>query len=469
MPTSPSPLAQLRQRILSGETTPEQIAADALARSNSNAGHNVYLAQDPPRIAHEASALQNQDVLPPLYGVPISLKDCFDLRGYITTCGSRFYANINTPATEDSWLANQIKRSGAILTGKTHLHKLAYGITGQNPDYGDCLQPANPALLTGGSSSGAAASVQEGSALAAIGTDTGGSVRVPAALCGLAGFRASADLGARIHAHIWAGAVHLAPSFDTLGLLFRDLRDGPTLAHAIYNLPVNSTPIHNPRVATVTEDFMHDAEPEVREAYALQRQALLRAGATLHPIDTTFWAAALDIFVPLQAHEAATLQRQKLYASLSVTGFNAPDLNLPTALGSDLGLPSFDNPALTIPDFSVFEASIAERLTWGESLTAAVIASLRQRHVAFRAAMDALLTQYDLLLLPCAPMRQLRADADHTNTRRNILRYTTPVSLAGMPAVTIPAPPGPHLGAGMQLVAPRGHDSALLHYAATLT
>src|ERR1700687_2299773 len=164
MPNSASPLAQLRQRILSGETTPEQIAADALARSNSNAGRNVYLAQDRPRIAHEASALQHQDVLPPLFGVPISLKDCFDLRGYVTTCGSRFAANINPPATEDSWLASQLKRSGAILTGKTHLHQLAYGITGQNPDYGDCLQPANPALLTGGSSSGAAARVPEGSA-----------------------------------------------------------------------------------------------------------------------------------------------------------------------------------------------------------------------------------------------------------------------------------------------------------------
>src|SRR5260370_15195949 len=111
MRRSRSPLARLRQRNLSGETTPEQIAADARARSNSNAGHNVYLAQDRPRITHEASALQHQDVLPPLFGVPISLKDCFDLRGYTTTCGSRFYADINTPATEDSWLASQLKRS----------------------------------------------------------------------------------------------------------------------------------------------------------------------------------------------------------------------------------------------------------------------------------------------------------------------------------------------------------------------
>ena len=115
-------------------------------------------------------------------------------------------------------------------------HQLPYGITGQNPDYGDCVQTNDALRLTGGSSSGAAASVQEGSAVAAIGTDTGGSIRAPAALCGLAGYRASIDL-----AHqrgLWRGGVHLAPSFDTLGWLFRDLRDAPLLAEALFGLSV---------------------------------------------------------------------------------------------------------------------------------------------------------------------------------------------------------------------------------------
>jgi aspartyl-tRNA(Asn)/glutamyl-tRNA(Gln) amidotransferase subunit A len=84
-------------------------------------------------------------------------------------------------------VAARLRAAGAVIVGKTHLHQLAYGITGENKDFGDCVQPRNAEWLTGGSSSGAAASVQEGSAMAAIGTDTGGSVRVPAALCGLAG------------------------------------------------------------------------------------------------------------------------------------------------------------------------------------------------------------------------------------------------------------------------------------------
>src|SRR6202035_4533129 len=133
----------------------------------------------------------DQPTRPALYGIPISFKDCFDVAGTITTCGSSFYAHHNPPAGKNSWVAQRLLDSGAILTGKTHLHQLAYGVTGETPDYGDCLHPRAPTLLTGGSSSGAAASVQEGSALAAIGTDTGGSIRIPAALCGLAGYRTS--------------------------------------------------------------------------------------------------------------------------------------------------------------------------------------------------------------------------------------------------------------------------------------
>ncbi len=150
-----------------------------------------------------------------------------------TTCGSRFYAEKNGIARNDSTVAARLRQAGAVIMGKTHLHQLAYGITGENSDYGDCVQPRNAQWLTGGSSSGSAASVQEGSSVAAIGTDTGGSIRVPAALCGLAGYRSSLGLGG---AQAWEGGTHLAESFDTLGWLFRDLRDGPALAAALFGL-----------------------------------------------------------------------------------------------------------------------------------------------------------------------------------------------------------------------------------------
>jgi Asp-tRNA(Asn)/Glu-tRNA(Gln) amidotransferase A subunit family amidase len=422
--TTLSPLAQHRARIDSGVSLGE-IAADAIARSNSNAGRNVYLARNAVDLTAQIKAVESGH-RSALYGVPVSLKDCFDLRGFTTTCGSRFYADHNQPATQDSWLAARLRSVGAIIPGKTHMHQLAYGITGQNADFRDCLQPDDSALLTGGSSSGAAASVQEGSALAAIGTDTGGSVRVPAALCGLAGYRASIGVGD------WRGAVHLAPSFDTLGLLFRDLRDGPALARAISQIE-SGAPIVSPKIAVVPAGFLMDCEPVVVAAYAAQQWSLRESGATLHEIDVSFWAEAMEIFAPIQAHEAAAIQREKL-----------------TALGQK--------------DFSVFEPGIAERLACGESIAPEAIEGFRRRHELFRDAMDRILVEHEFLLLPCAPMGQLRVADDHTETRRNILRYTTPISLSGMPAVTLPHPGG----AGMQLVAGRGRDAELLEYAATL-
>ena len=160
-----------------------------------------------------------------LWGLPVSVKDCFDLAGAPTSCGVKFYRDLNGIASRDSWLVGAVASAGAVITGKTHLHPLAYGITGENPEFGDCLQPGKEGALTGGSSSGACASVLEGSAVAAIGTDTGGSVRVPAAFCGLAGYRASLGRGD------WRGGAHLAESFDTMGWLFRDLEEAPCWAH----------------------------------------------------------------------------------------------------------------------------------------------------------------------------------------------------------------------------------------------
>jgi aspartyl-tRNA(Asn)/glutamyl-tRNA(Gln) amidotransferase subunit A len=225
MTLRPSPIAALLAAYKSGQTDPIAQARLSQAHANSNASRNTYIALDPQWTLTEAQRqtdrVNSAELLLPLYSLPVSLKDCFDLTGFPTSSGSKFYAAHKQNASSDSWVAARLRSAGAVITGKTHLHQLAYGITGENRDYGDCLQPANPSLLTGGSSSGAAASIQEGSAIAAIGTDTGGSIRAPAALCGLTGYRASLGVGD------WAGGHHLAPSFDTIGWLCRPPRPAP--------------------------------------------------------------------------------------------------------------------------------------------------------------------------------------------------------------------------------------------------
>jgi len=425
-----SPLRRLSEQLETGEVAPRGVAEEALARANSNTSRNVYLGRDVDWTMREAEGLGSRfrgAEKSALYGLPISLKDCLDLAGFVTTCGSRFYAGKNGVAREDSGVAARLRAMGAVIVGKTNIHQLTYGITGENPDYGDCLQPGHAKWLTGGSSSGAAASVMEGSAVAAIGTDTGGSIRVPAALCGLAGYRCS--IGLAYERGLWSGGMHLAASFDTLGWLFRDLRDGPLLGRALFDLDVDTSAAQRDlTIGCVADEFISDCDANVEQQFSLWQDKLGRA-ARIVAVDSAFWEEAMDIYAPIQAHEAAAFHGPQ-------TGYN----------------------------FSVFDKGIAERLTWGASLTDAEIALLRKRHEEFRERMDGLLRAHDFLIAPCAPVSRLMAGADHAGARKKILRYATPFSLAGVPVVTLPTAGG----AGVQLVAARGADARLLAFAAGL-
>ncbi len=424
-----SPLGALQDALSEGALTPSEIAEDALARANGNASRNTYLHLDPAALRGQAQSLPNRfpEPHPPLYGVPISLKDCFDLAGTRTTCGTRFYERLHPHPFENSAMAQRLLHSGCLLTGKTHLHPLAYGITGENSDFGDCLQPLHPDRLTGGSSSGAAASVQEGSALAAIGTDTGGSIRVPAALCGLCGYRASHALG--VEQDLWRGAYHLAPSFDTLGLLTQNPRDLAPLAQTLFRIPAAPVPI-GMRIGCVPENFLAPCEADVLDSYRRFKLRLTQTGASLYEIDAAPWRDALDIFAPLQAAEAAALHSGHLQH---------------------------------------FDSAIAQRLAWGASIDAIQLLALKERRAHFVANLLSFFTEADLLILPCAPVSRLLAGADHSAARANILRYTTPFSLAGLPAVALPGPmAGGGFGTGLQMAAAPGRDVELLAFSAAL-
>ncbi|HUA96837.1 MAG TPA: amidase [Terracidiphilus sp.] len=425
--TAPTWTIRALRTALAGEVLrPTSLAEQALARSNGNAGRNTYLWQDAAFTRAEAVRAESMprgkdgpfgDARSALWGLPISVKDCFDLAQAPTTCGVRFYRDLNGPAARDSWLIAQLRAIGAVLTGKTHLHPLAYGITGENPEFGDCVQPGDPTALTGGSSSGAVASVLEGSAVAAIGTDTGGSIRVPAALCGLAGYRATHGRGN------WRGTAHLAESFDTMGWLFRDLEDAPLLAAPF--APADAAPAQAfTRFAVVAESFLHDCEPEIVSSLDATARNLESLGLERRTIDVTWWSDSREIFAPIQASEAA-----RIHAG----------------------------------HFDRIQPDIRERLEWGARIAPAELAVLRRRHEEFRARMDSLFAAFDLILLPAAPIACLAAGADHSQTRPRLLRYTTPFSLAGVPALTIPCAEG-----GVQLAAARGADESLLHLAAQI-
>jgi Asp-tRNA(Asn)/Glu-tRNA(Gln) amidotransferase A subunit family amidase len=172
----------------------------------------------------------------------------------------------------------------------------------------------------------------------------------------------------------------------------------------------------------------------VLAAYAAWKRHLQSAGATLVDFEPAGWQSSTEIYAAIQASEAAAIHRRYL-AKLEPT----------------------------------LEPRIAERLRWGASLTNPDLDSLRSRHAHFRAAIAALLAQFDFLMLPAAPVNRLRAGDDFTSARPAILRYTTPFSLSGLPVVTLPgemidAP----FGTGIQLAAPQLEDAGLLAYAANL-
>jgi aspartyl-tRNA(Asn)/glutamyl-tRNA(Gln) amidotransferase subunit A len=426
LPAPESPLAFLLRSLSDGSLTPVDVARRHAVQVNRNALHNTYLHFDAADLVAQAESLPERfpSTRPALYGVPVSLKDCFDVRATVTTCGSKFYGRHHPPASEDSAVAARLREAGCLMVGKTHLHQLAYGITGQNRDFGDCLQPRDGSRLTGGSSSGAAASVQEGSALAAIGTDTGGSIRVPAALCGLVGFRCSHSL-THDWPTLWRGAAHLAPSFDTIGLLFADPRDAGLLVGTLFGTPSLRAPTGY-RIGCVPEDFLHDCEPAVLATYRAWLAALRRAGAEVGIIDVDGWDDTVEIFAGIQAHEAAALHRG---------------------------------------NFDHFEPAIAQRLAWGESLSAAEVDGLRSRHDRFRERLADSFAQFDLLMLPSAPVDRLLPIADQSAVRQAILRYTTPFSLGGLPVAALPGKMvGAGFGTGVQIAAAAGEDAALLAF-----
>jgi aspartyl-tRNA(Asn)/glutamyl-tRNA(Gln) amidotransferase subunit A len=426
MEETPGPVQSILHALANGQCDPAALAADTLAKVNGNASRNTYISMDTGwsiseayrQMERKAKVSPVPDAFPELFGLPVSLKDCFNLAGFKTSGGSKFYAAYKDVESSDSAVAARLRQKGAVITGKTHLHQLAYGITGENRDYGDCLQPADAMRLTGGSSSGAAASIQEGSAYAAIGTDTGGSIRVPAALCGLAGYRCSHGLGD------WSGAIHLAPSFDTMGWLFRDLRDAPLLAYALLDLPDEPSLLRLPRVGMLAGELIEDCDDIVCMSLREWQQHIARSGAQIIPAHADFWFDAWDIYAPIQAHEAAQIH----------AGF-----------------------------YDKFEPAIAERLVWGASISDSEMGALRRRLVEYVARMQVFLSTIDFLLAPATPVSRLDAGADHGTSRARILRHTTPASLAGLPAVVLPS-----AGCGVQLLAPHHCDRNLLAYAADL-
>jgi len=342
----------------------------------------------------------------PLAGVPYFLKDLFDLVGYPTRAGSSFLADVRPAPVRDAALVQALRAAGAVCAGKTHLHEFAYGITGENPHFGDCEHPHFPGRTTGGSSSGSAAVVAAGIVPFAIGTDTGGSVRTPAAFCGLYGFRMTPG-------HAWiADAFPLAPSCDTAGWLTRTPTDLLAVNGAMLGLGTNR---REPRGCYLE---FGELDPDVAAAC---RQASARLGA---PADLATHGQLTDAFA-----EAA-------FAYLVLTSTEAAHAHA----------------AWLDPHREQYSPAVWQRFDrgrhWSESES--VAAEVRRRFI--RHTLTSYFLTFDFLVLPAVPCPALtRAECDQSH-RERVLALTAPASLAGLPVLSVPVPLPSGLTAGLQVI-----------------
>ena len=279
-------IAQLAQDLAEGRTTSEALVKQALARieAHREAGGVAYISVDARSalLAARASDLARSSGYVPsaLAGLPVSIKDLFDVAGQITASGSSLLAEAPA-ASRDAVVVERLRAAGAIVLGRTNMSEFGFTGLGLNPHYGTPLTPCAEQRIAGGSSSGAAVSVALEMAVAGLGTDTGGSIRIPAAFCNLTGFKPSAS---RVPL---TGTFPLAPSLDSIGALTRSVADSILLDRILSGEQL-ATPM--PSLAglrlAVTRDFVLDQLDEtVAVAFERSLGLLAEAGASIRWFD----------------------------------------------------------------------------------------------------------------------------------------------------------------------------------------
>lgn len=293
-------LADFQSAYQSGEFTPETIAEkviQATAKLNeSDRPLNAFIAQDADDIRQQAAASSARwkagKPLSVFDGVPIPVKDEVWMKGYPTTGGTTFIGD--KPAEQDATVVARLRAAGALLIGKTNMHEFGLGVTGINPHYGPARNPTNPSHITGGSSSGTAAAVGAGLGPVGIGADGGGSIRIPAGLCGLVGLKPTYG---RVSEHgaldiCWSVA-HLGPIGATAAdvaacyaiLAGEDPKDRNTLCRPHVNLADFQKPDLQGVRMGIHRAWFEDADPEVVAACHKLVDHLVSAGATVHEIE----------------------------------------------------------------------------------------------------------------------------------------------------------------------------------------
>ena len=342
----------------------------------------------------------------PLRGVPYVVKDLFDVAGMPTFAGSSFLPEVRPAPKVSSRIVLELGAAGAVLAGKAHMFEFAWGLTGENAHYGDCERPGFPGRTSGGSSSGSAAAVAAGIVPLAIGSDTGGSIRVPAAFCGLFGFRGAPG------SPLISDAVPLAPSYDTAGWLTRTARDMRTATAVLAGMRTSE---RAPRGCYLE---MPGLDPDVAAACRAASSALAPPadGATRDELLHKFESAS-EVYGVLAGIEAWKVHKKW------ADRFRAR-----------------------------YGPLVQDRLDRARSISPAQVAAVESSRASLILVWTRYFLTFDFLVMPAAPFGALAKEDCTPANRLRMLGLTAPASLAGLPALTIPVPLPSGLSAGLQIV-----------------
>jgi aspartyl-tRNA(Asn)/glutamyl-tRNA(Gln) amidotransferase subunit A len=455
-------LTATRQAIVRGQTSAHAEMEKSIQIAQSAACQSTFLHLDAQKALEEAAQASNRHPLQPLAGLAISVKDLFDIAGQPTCAGAKVLANA-APALADCTAVARLKAAGGIVLGRTNMVEFAFSGVGCNPHYGTPVNPCDTqtARIPGGSSSGAAVSVATGAAFVGLGSDTGGSIRIPAALCGLVGFKPTARLVPT------AGTVPLSSTLDTVCALTRSVRDAITVHEVLSASKVASGgDLRSFKLAVARTSMLDGLDATVAQAFERSLAALRAAGAQIEEIALGEIADAWQIQSrgSFSAPEAQAWQRARgLWPELRAQ----------------------------------YDPRVAMRLSAADTMSAADYVALVNARLSWIQRTERALSAYDAVLSPTvpitapaisslAPASELNATHDDAQTAAQtaalsaavdaefwrvnalLLRNTSVVNLLDGCAISLPCHMQGELPVGLMLWHGAMHDNTLLQVASCL-
>jgi aspartyl-tRNA(Asn)/glutamyl-tRNA(Gln) amidotransferase subunit A len=426
---------RLRAKTLTSEALTDACLANIGARNNELRAFITVTAES----AREAARLADHELAAghdrgPLHGIPIALKDLIDQVGVPTTAAS--HVRPLTPAGSDAIVTARLKAAGAVLVGKTNLHEFALGTTSEDSAFGAVRNPRDITRSAGGSSGGSAAALVAGMALGAIGTDTGGSIRIPSAVCGLVGLKPGFG---EVPVD---GVVALSTTLDHVGPIARTVADAAALYGVLARVTMRALqppPVARVGLGRLSGYFEELLQPEVRTTYESALERLARAGVAIRPVSVPHAADAAAIYLHICLPEGAAYHAETLE--------RCPERYAP---------------------------NVRLRFEMGRYILAEDYVRAQAARLVLHAEIEAALAHVDALVVPTLAIvaPTLGAESVDVGDRREplrpvMLRLTQPFNLSRHPAVALPCATS-GLPVSLQVVGKHARTTALLDLCASL-